>query len=448
MGKYDEEGVVGEAVSPSSQSLSTSIFSLCIQIILEFEQPVVDIDRSKKTLADALLPKNPRFSSILEEDEKGVLRWKKTTVNIDDHLFIPEFPPGHESYDSLVNEYISNLCITPFNHCRPLWEFHLLNHKTTKAQATLIIKVHHAIGDGISLMSALFSCVTRADNPTIPPTFPAFRKFNFIEAKGFKGNYDFSIFKYFGKLWYVVLVLWYTMVDVMDGLLRMMGWKEDSKLPIRGPPGVENLPVTISSTEFPLVDIKQIKTCIGATVNDVLTGIIFCGIQRYLQICLSTGEEQSILDAYEKRSKPNDTVIKQMQNLRVTSLAMINMRVLARLKNSEEMVNETTEVMWGNQFGFLHLSIPLKNVKNSLDFVKRAKCIIDRRKMSLGIFAIPKILGSLGRLKGAQALAKCAYNTIASTTMAISNMIGPMEKIAIDQNIIKRFSFFVSGAPH
>ncbi|KAH9322748.1 hypothetical protein KI387_017387, partial [Taxus chinensis] len=238
------------------------------------------------------------------------------------------------------------------------------------------------------------------------------------------------------------------MVDVMDGLLRMMGWKEDSKLPIRGPPGVEYLPVAISSTDFPLADIKQIKTCTGATVNDVLTGIIFCGIRHYLQICLSTGEEQSLHEAYEKRCEPNDIIIKQMKNLRVTSLAMMNKRALAPLKNLEEMMNGNTAVMWGNHFGFLHFSIPLQSVENSLEFVKMAKCILDRCKMSLGMFAITNILGSLGRLKGAQALAKCAYNTIASTTMAISNMIGPAEKIAIDENIIKRFSFFVSGAPH
>ena len=31
--------------------------------------------------------------------------------------------------------------------------------------------------------------------------------------------------------------------------------------------------------------------------------------------------------------------------------------------------------------------------------------------------------------------------------MAVSNMIGPLEKIAMDGNPIKSFSFFVTGAP-
>ncbi|KAH9308087.1 hypothetical protein KI387_035998 [Taxus chinensis] len=446
MEKFDE---VGEVLSPSSQSLSTSKLSLCIQILLEFEDPIVEIDRVKNILVNAFIPMNPRFSSILENDEKGVMRWRKTTVNVDDHLFVPEFPPDHESYDSVVHEYISNLCLTPFDHSRPLWEFHILNYQTSKAQATLIIRVHHAIGDGISLMSILFSCVTRVDNPTLPPTFPASKKCNLINTKRFNCNDKFFMFKYFEKLWYVVLVLWYTMVDVMDCLLRMMGWMEDSKLPIRGPPGVENLPVAISSVEFPMVDIKQIRTCMGATVNEVLTGIIFSGIQRYLQICLSTGVDggQHLREAYGKRSKRKDIVIKQMKNLRVTSLALINKRALSLQKNLKEMVHDNPEVIWGNHFGFLHLPLPLKSVESSLEFVETAKSIMERQKMSLGIFAIAKILGYFGRLKGAQVLAKYAYNTIASTTMAISNMVGPMEKIAIDDNILNRFSFFVSGAP-
>ena len=46
-----------------------------------------------------------------------------------------------------------------------------------------------------------------------------------------------------------------------------------------------------------------------------------------------------------------------------------------------------------------------------------------------------------------QVISRYLYNNIAHTTMAMSNVIGPMEKIAMDGNPIKSFSFFVSGAP-
>ncbi|GLJ31640.1 hypothetical protein SUGI_0635620 [Cryptomeria japonica] len=445
--KYDfEEGnVMGEPVSPSSQSLSTSVMTLGINIILEFEQPIPDIDCTLTRLADALLPKNPLFSCILEENEKGAMMWKKTKVKVDDHIFIPKFPLGLECYDSLVNDYVCNLHLRPFNYSIPLWEFHLLTYKTSQAEATWIIRVHHAVGDGISLMSTLFSFVTRADNPTLSPTFPQPRKLNVLMEKKLQGTQNWFILKHFQMLWCMVLVLWYTMLDVIHCLLRVMGWMEDSKLPMRGPPGVEFLPISVSHIDFSLRDLKQIRNRIGGTVNDVISGIIFCGVQRYVQISLLAGGEQSLEDAYEKRSIPKHSIT--MKNKRATALTMINMRTLAGLENLEEMMKPNTQIRWGNHYGMLRVPIPLKNMKNPLDFVKMTKCIFDRQKMSLGVFAIAKIMGYIGRFRGAKALAKCAYKTSTSSTMMISNMIGPKEKIAIDGNVVKRFSFYVSGGP-
>jgi len=46
-----------------------------------------------------------------------------------------------------------------------------------------------------------------------------------------------------------------------------------------------------------------------------------------------------------------------------------------------------------------------------------------------------------------QAISRYLYNTLSNTTMMLSNMIGPMEKVAIHGNPIKSFSFFVTGLP-
>jgi hypothetical protein len=61
----------------------------------------------------------------------------------------------------------------------------------------------------------------------------------------------------------MMLVLWYTLVDVISCILRMIGWIDDSQLPIRGPSGVEDMPVALHSATFPLEDIKQIKNSVG-----------------------------------------------------------------------------------------------------------------------------------------------------------------------------------------
>lgn len=436
----------GQPVQPISQSLYLPPMAACINVLFEFEESITEISRAKKNMADALLPRNPLFSCIAKEDNKGVLRWQRTTVNVDDHVFVPEFPPGEESYDDWVDDYISKLALKPLDQSRPLWEFHLLNYKTSKAGATLIVKIHHSLGDGISFMSTLFTMASRADNPDLPPTFPSIRR-SYTTSMASPKQSIAAIF--YQTLWYFILLLWYTIVDVISSLLRTTGWIDDSPLPIRGPPGVEHMPTALSSATIHLEDIRQIKDNLGGTVNDVITGVIFYGIQRYLQIRLSAVGEQSLQDAYEKRFEPlKDIVINQMKKARITALCLLNTRVMAGLQSIDEMLNPKSQAPWGNYFGFLHVPVPLTGkVDDPLEFVRKAKCIIDRHKMSLGVFINAKILRYLAKLKGPQVTSISLYNTVANSTMVISNMIGPMEKIAIEGNAVKDFSFFVSGAP-
>ena len=66
----------------------------------------------------------------------------------------------------------------------------------------------------------------------------------------------------------MMLVGWYTLVDVISPLLTTRGWIEDIQLPIRGPPGVEYIPISLSSATFHLEDIKQIKNSVG--------GVYYC----------------------------------------------------------------------------------------------------------------------------------------------------------------------------
>jgi len=199
---------------------------------------------------------------LQKEDDCGVLRWQKTTVNTKNHTFIAEFPTGEDSYDACVDDYISKLAVAPFDHSRPLCEFHFLNYKTNKAKATMVFRFHHALGDGISFMSTLFCIARRVDNPDLPPTFPTAKP---SIQSSHSGNTLLT--KFIQRLWYMMLVLWYTLVDVISSSLSMTGWISDSQMPIRGSPGVKNMPVALSSATFLLDDIKQIKNSVGGVCD-------------------------------------------------------------------------------------------------------------------------------------------------------------------------------------
>jgi len=150
-----------------------------------------------------LLYMSVRLYALQKEDDRGVLRWQKTTVNVDDHVSIAEFPPGQESYDACVDDYISKLALTPLDESRPLWEFHVLNYKTSKAGATLVIKIHHSLGDGTSIMSTLFSIVSRVDNPNLPPTFPSVNRS--VRSTTISKQSNAAIF--FHMIWYFILLV-------------------------------------------------------------------------------------------------------------------------------------------------------------------------------------------------------------------------------------------------
>ena len=77
------------------------------------------------------------------KDDKGVAKWEKVEVDVNDHVFVPYFPPGLEDYTEYVNDYISDMHLTRLPLSRPLWEFHFVNYKTSTASATIIINLHH-----------------------------------------------------------------------------------------------------------------------------------------------------------------------------------------------------------------------------------------------------------------------------------------------------------------
>nr|ABR16516.1 unknown [Picea sitchensis] len=145
---------------------------------------------------------------------------------------------------------------------------------------------------------------------------------------------------------------------------------------------------------------------------------------------------------------PKDAVIKQMKNSRVTAISMINLRALAGLQNINEMLKQNAQTPWGNRFGFLLVPIPIMGtLKNPLEFMRRIKGNMDKHKISLGMFITARLLRYLASLKVPRAVSRPSYNVITNTTMMISNMIGPVEKIVMGGNTVKSFSFFVSGVP-
>ncbi|CAI9757275.1 unnamed protein product [Fraxinus pennsylvanica] len=245
-------------VSPTGQYFTSSVISVSVIGVLETEVPIeVDDSQVEALLKDVFLPINPRFSSIMVTDKRGVKQWKKVEVEIKDHMYKPIFPEGKsvEFYDDCFNQYLSKLAMDQLPQSRPLWEIHIIKYPTTNSAGNVVFRLHHALGDGFSLMGALLSCLQRAENPQLPLTFPALMNQNMNTDDDHKG-----IFKN-------VTGICNTLSDFGWSLLKSSAI-EDGKSPIRsGDDGVEFRPITITTMTFTLDQIKKMKEILQVTVN-------------------------------------------------------------------------------------------------------------------------------------------------------------------------------------
>ncbi|KAJ0111186.1 O-acyltransferase WSD1-like isoform X1 [Pistacia vera] len=412
---------VSEPVSPTGQYFNSSILSICVFGVLESQIPIDD-SSTMLLLKDVFLPINPRFSSIMVKDKKGVKKWKKFDVKLKDHVNVPIFPAGLSvaSYDNYLDDYLSKIAMEQLPQSRPLWEIHIFKYPTKNAAGTVIFKLHHALGDGFSLMGALLSCLQRADNPSLPVTFPSLHWPSKMDTSQ-NSNMLMAIPNFFTSVCN-------TVSDFGWSLLKSSCF-EDDPTPIRSAdPDVQFKPITIVTLTFSLDHIKQIKTKLGVTINDVICGIIFFGTRLYMQ----TSSHNSKTNAHS------------------TALVLLNTRNINGYKSVEEMVKPEAESPWGNQFGFLHVSVPeLTDAESSnpLEFVLKAQKLIKRKRDSLAVSFTGQLLEALRRFRGPEVTAKYIHSTLRNSSMTVSNLIGPVEEMALANHPVKGLYFMVVGVP-
>ncbi|KAL7086904.1 hypothetical protein ACP275_13G031700 [Erythranthe tilingii] len=410
------ENEILEPVSPTGQYFTSSVMSLSIIAVFELEFPI-DQSRFDTLLQNVFLPINPRFSSLMVKDKNGKKHWKKVEVDIQEHIKIPNFPRGKspEFYEDCLSEYLSKISLEQFPESRALWEFHIINYPTKFAAGNLVFKLHHSLGDGYSLMGAVLSCSQRADNPQLPLTFPLLnnkksksRKINIfrnnILSRAFDSVYDFG---------------WSVLKSTV---------LEDDKTPIRsGDDGVEFRPTTITTMVFSVDQIKKVKASLHVTINDVICGALFLGIRLYIK---STEHDQS--------------------NANPTAVVLLNTRNINGYKSISEMVKPDGESLWGNQFALLHVSVPKLVFSDPIDplsFVLEAQKVIKRKRNSAAVILTSKLLETLRKLRGPEVTAEYIHKTLKNTSLTISNIIGPVERMALLNQPIKGMYFMNVGVP-
>ncbi|KAL0825598.1 hypothetical protein Bca101_049275 [Brassica carinata] len=420
----EKQMISGEVpVSPFSRLFSMPGLD-CFNIVtigLKHEaNPSAFVEGLKNTLVN-----HPRFSSILVI-ETGIggkkAKWIPTKVKVEDHVVVPDIDPTIENPDQFLEDYTSNMVFSPIDMSKPLWEMHILNMKTSDAESFLVARFHHSLGDGMSLMSLLVACSRKTSDPESLPTLVAPKKSKVTNV----------LWSLVARVWFIIRLMCNTFVEVFNFLLILCSVR-DAATPL-----MEKPISTLSLNKFihrviSLDDVKIVKNAMNMTVNDVIVGMVQAGLSRYLS------------QKYD--SETNSKLKRSLENVSLRAVVFFNLRSNKKIEDLAEMMAKRSTSRWGNSIGYVMIPLWMRSENDIFEYIRRAKTIMDRKKISLEPLFSYVLLKLTVEIFGSKALRNLAMRIFGRSTIILSNVAGPSEEISLFEHQISYFAASISGFP-
>ncbi|KAF7030393.1 hypothetical protein CFC21_041935 [Triticum aestivum] len=426
-----------EPVSPTGRLFREPHFSCYIVSVFGLGARV-DLAGVRAGL-EATLARHPRFCSVqvvdeLEEDARP--KWVRTTVNLDDHVIVPDLDPTATSADPdrALEHYVSSLSTLPMDHSRPLWELHVFDFPTSDAAAAVVLRVHHSVGDGVSLLSLFIACTRRAADPDALPELPttgAPRRAG--PAYALRSRHSPSSWGALAVLaaWVVSLLVlaWHTVVDVLCFSATATWMLRDPPTLFKGAEGVEFRPKRFVNRTLSLDDVKYVKNTMNCTVNDVLLGVTSAALSRFY--FRKTGESGR-------------------KSIKVRSTLLVNLRKTPGLHALATMMKSGKDnwAEWGNRLGYMILPFHIVHGDDPLEYVRKATKVARRKKSSMESIFTYWSASMIMKFFGIKAAASLCYGMMRNTTLSFSNMAGPTEQVVFYGHPIVYIAPSVYGHPH
>ncbi|XP_062177559.1 wax ester synthase/diacylglycerol acyltransferase 11-like [Alnus glutinosa] len=408
-----------EPLTPAGRLFLRPEINQVIYCAMGFKYPI-DVEFLKSQVRSSVMLTHPRFCSLMVRDPTGRERWRRTHIDLDSHFIVLDRPVSTQDDDeSAVSQYLADLSTSSgLSYDKPLWEIHLL-----LAHKCAIFRAHHALGDGVSLMSMLLACCRREDDAYALPRIGSLGGRRNSEGGNRRGWWQWV-----KVLWGFLMMACFTLVFVVEFGLKGL-WLRDRETAISGGAGVELWPRMLATASFRLEDMKVVKKAVpSATINDVLFGVISSGLSRYLD-----------------HRRPNAL----REGLRLTGVAMVNLREQSGLQDLSDLMKDKSGSRWGNKFGMILLPVYYhKSGSDPLQYLKRAKAMIDQKKQSLEAHFSYKIGYFVMSYLGSKAAGFLNYRIICNTSFTISNVVGPQEKLTVGTNPITYMRVNSSSLPH
>jgi WS/DGAT/MGAT family acyltransferase len=298
--------------------------------VLAFET-AVDRAALRALLAERLVGEYPRFRWRVEAPSWGLGRptWREDPdFDLDRHLVDARLPApaGKEELQDLVSSLMSQ----PLDPERPLWQFHYVAN--FRYGSAIVARVHHAIGDGMSLVQMLLGLAAPAEGQAAwtPPS---------VRKPSVGG-------------WAAIAL------GAVPSLLRVLLRRADPPSALRG--DLHRNKRCAWSGPLPLEDVKDLSRRLGVTINDLLITAVAGALRSHL-----LRHHQDV------------------EGLALRAVVPVNLRGAEDLKPL------------GNRFGLVFLPIPVGEAdpRRRLEIVKRGMDRVKRSPEAMVTHGLLRLIG-------------------------------------------------------
>ncbi|XP_078443507.1 wax ester synthase/diacylglycerol acyltransferase 3-like isoform X2 [Wolffia australiana] len=358
----------------------------------------------------SFVPSVTRFLQIrlncIVTRRSGRMRWKELPeIHIDDHIIIlPEELDVEnihgETSETYINAYVAELASWPaMSRDKPLWEIHILSQR----RRCIVLRLHHALGDCVSLLALfLASCDLGGDLSAVIPSI--------VGGKNKEGllrsiaRAPLGVCRLLKVAWRMLLI---SVFEAKYTLYRM-----EDKTSIAGGLRVHLMPRKLATLSLSMDDMIIVKNKLNAKINDVFSGIVLCGLAKYLLL------------------KSPDEPFKE-------AVISVGNAFNVRGQGAKELmlsIKEGDDIEWGNMVAVLHIQMKLVSpTKDPLQYVRNVRDTLNKKKKSneaLTAFKCHRLM----RPSGGKLLERLHNRMAAHTSVTLSNMMGPSNPIFLKGN--------------
>ena len=346
---------------------------MTITSVMTFREPLAYRDFCQRV--EEKLLSHERFRMRVA-DPKGKLG-KPAWVDADFHLEQHIVPTELESADDrqALRDLVSREMSIPLDFSRPLWKFQYIEN--FRGGSALVSRIHHCIGDGISLMQVVLGLTDPEHKMPTATRVGVHRPRTDDHKTVASGRRLLRALKVGGS--------------ATRSLGHLLSMRADPKTVFKGPLGTQKRATW--SADVPLPTIKAIGKSLGATVNDVLLAAVTETLRAYLA---GRGEVAPERD--------------------VRAVVPVNIRAPG---------DDTL----GNQFGLVYLALPVA-MAGSRERVLAIKERMDRLKKSPEAFVVYAVLKALGATH-AGLQSKVVKLLSKNATAVMTNVPGPRRALSV-----------------